>query len=293
MIDPDPQNPNPNQIPPRGYDDVIHTKQSTRNQSKNSSDMNKQSIEAKELKEGEYDGDKGSVAYSDTQSFDSRSMGKSISKREVQAAMEQDLVRNIVNESVKVDSLATNDMSASGKDRISVGNVGPMPIPVEDNPIYNPNVTPVSSPKILKRGEVLTDGGNRENDGFCFNQVEKWPSLNSRDDINNEGMGSSNVVGGSIMNVDTEMRESGGIRKITTSMCEKSYGRASFARVLIKVVADKGFVDEKPVNVSNMGNIGNEWQTVSNRRYGRNDGMGNGFNGQRNGYGEGTSRGGM
>ncbi|GJW51108.1 hypothetical protein Tco_0092459, partial [Tanacetum coccineum] len=80
---------------------------------------------------------------------------------------------------------------------------------------------------------------------------------------------------------------------ITTSMCEKSYGRASFARVLIEVGADKGFVDEKPVNVSNMGNIGNEWQTVSNRRYGRNDGMGNGFNGQRNGYGEGTSRGGF
>ncbi|GKE14412.1 zinc knuckle CX2CX4HX4C containing protein [Tanacetum coccineum] len=31
--------------------------------------------------------------------------------------------------------------------------------------------------------------------------------------------------------------------RITTSMCEKSYGRASFARVLIKVDAEKGLVD--------------------------------------------------
>nr|GEU74728.1 hypothetical protein [Tanacetum cinerariifolium] len=377
MIDPDPQNPN--QIPLRGYDDVIRTKRSTKNHLKDSSDMNQQSMEyddnnskPRELKEAGYDGDIGFVAYLDTQRFNLRSVGKYITEREVQAALEQVLVRNIVNESVKVDSLASNDMSASGKDRISVGNIGPMHILVEDNLILNPNVTLISSLRILKRGEVLTDGGNRANTGFSFNQVEKWPSLNNRDDINNKGMGSGNLVGGSIINVDTEMRECVndigkqfvdtdpilkegcknwgigyfvGLRMsckeiiehlkrmwrayfldkamvsgwkatfylnmrawITTSMCEKSYGRASFVRVLIEVDADKGFVDEVEIYYKKLGRtmklrVEYPWRPPvcshckvfghGNRRYGRNDGMGNGFNGQRNRYGEGTIRGGF
>ncbi|GKA33214.1 RNA-directed DNA polymerase, eukaryota, reverse transcriptase zinc-binding domain protein, partial [Tanacetum coccineum] len=256
MLDPDPQNPNPDQIPPRGSDNVIRTKHSTRSQSKDSSIMNKQSkgvsnlahvsfkkgsmknsgkkgmvakgmegleyddedSEARELKEGGYDGDKGSVAYSDTQSLDSRSVGESISKREVQAALERDVVSDIANE---FDKMIINDIFVSGKDGISVDNIGPMPVPVEENPILNPRSNTVSSPRILKRGKALTNGGSRANAEFSFNQVEKWPSLSGRDNVSDMGMSSgkvNGVVGGNsdgidIVEGDTKMGDSSGIKK--------------------------------------------------------------------------------
>ncbi|GKC57727.1 zinc knuckle CX2CX4HX4C containing protein, partial [Tanacetum coccineum] len=394
MLDPDPQNPNPDQIPLRGSDDVIRTKRSTRSQSKDSSIMNKQSkgvsnlahvsfkkgsmknsgkkgmvakgmegleyddedSEAGEIKEGGYDGDKGFVAYFDTQSLDSRSMGESISKREVQAALEQDVVSDIANES---DKMISNDIFVSGKDGISVDDIGPMPVPMEDNPRSNT----VSSPRILKRGEALTDGGSRANAEFSFNQVEKWPSLSGRDNVSDMGMSSgkvngvvgSNSDGIDIVEGDTKIGDSSGIKKpnffisdvqgisqscnnkhtefpvsindkgefvaeeimghlrrmwrsyqfdeeaglcmvkpkpakvplwvrimnvsleawnskgisriasgvgtliimdrITTSMCDKAYGRASFAKVLVEVDAARGLVDSVEVNYKSLGKL--------------------------------------
>ncbi|GKA88883.1 RNA-directed DNA polymerase, eukaryota, reverse transcriptase zinc-binding domain protein [Tanacetum coccineum] len=138
--------------------------------------------------------------------------------------------------------------------------------------------------------------------------------------------------------------------RITTSMCERSYGRASLARVLIEVETELGLVDEievfynslgrsmklrveypwkppvcshckvfghgydrcpnrarsetenrqraemsgqrKETEVGN-GNGGDDWQTVNGRRSFRSESTYGGFNGQRNGYGEGSSRGGF
>ncbi|GJV26152.1 hypothetical protein Tco_1378847 [Tanacetum coccineum] len=111
------------------------------------------------------------------------------------------------------------------------------------------------------------------------------------------------------------------IDRITTSMCEKSYGRASFARVLVEVDAEKGLVDNVEVcykslvrcakreltdvekrqrdDVKNqksgtdLNNNVNEWQTVNNRRNVRNDNINGGFNRGINYVGESSSRGGF
>ncbi|GKE14580.1 hypothetical protein Tco_1422157, partial [Tanacetum coccineum] len=136
-INPDPQNLNPNQIPPRGSDDVIHTKRGTRSQSKDSSGLEYDEDDSVtgEFKEVRCEGDKGSVALSDTQSFDSRSNSD------------------------------------------SVGNMGLILVPVKDNSLLNPRLNPVVSPMILKWGETLTNGGNRSNTEFSFNNMEKLKEL--------------------------------------------------------------------------------------------------------------------
>ncbi|GKD19427.1 hypothetical protein Tco_1208585, partial [Tanacetum coccineum] len=41
--------------------------------------------------------------------------------------------------------------------------------------------------------------------------------------------------------------------RITTAMCEKSYGRASFARVLVEVDSTKGLVDSVEVCYRSLG----------------------------------------
>ncbi|GKA46099.1 RNA-directed DNA polymerase, eukaryota, reverse transcriptase zinc-binding domain protein [Tanacetum coccineum] len=192
-----------------------------------------------------YEGDKGSVAFSDTQSFDSRSVGNK----------------------------ASNVMSDSSKDGVNVMNVGPMPVPVEDNPLLNPKFSP-SSPRILKRGEVLTDGGSSANVKFSFNQVEKWPSLKETRNENDVDVGIRNVDGDMKGNGNNKLRripvsiengkkvgDYGPFQKdleslqsgITISICEKSYGRASFARVLVEVEADSGLVNEVEVYYKNFG----------------------------------------
>ncbi|GJX13942.1 RNA-directed DNA polymerase, eukaryota, reverse transcriptase zinc-binding domain protein [Tanacetum coccineum] len=376
MLDPNPLNPN--QIPPRRSDDVIRTKRSTKSHFKDSSIMNKQSKAVFKLAHVSFrkgslknsgkkamstNGMEGSVAFSYTLSFDSRSVGESISEREVRVALEQDLVSNVANEPIKVDNISINVMYDIGKGGISVCNIGPMHVPVEDNHLLNPRVS----------------------------LVEKWPSLSGRDNVSDMGKSSGNMNGAKNGNIDTKIGENDGIRKtvsfmnalqgmntsgnsklrkihvsinkigkevvdmdpiidedrITTSMCEIFYKGASFARILVEVDADKGFVDEveiyykklgitmklkveypwrphvcfrckvfghgyekctsralaederqermglnmqKPTNVSNVGSVRNEWHAVNNRRNGKYDGMGNGFKGQRNGYGEGTSR---
>nr|GEV41452.1 hypothetical protein [Tanacetum cinerariifolium] len=113
------------------------------------------------------------------------------------------------------------------------------------------------------------------------------------------------------------------IDRITTSMCEKSYGGASFARVLTEVEAELGLVDVIEVFYKSLGKsmklrveypwkpplcshckqmdemsgqrkepgVGNHNGGMSGRRSYRGDNVYGSFNGQKNGYGEGTSRG--
>nr|GEV96376.1 hypothetical protein [Tanacetum cinerariifolium] len=80
--------------------------------------------------------------------------------------------------------------------------------------------------------------------------------------------------------------------RITIEMCDRSYGRASFARVLIEVDADLGLIDK--VGVFGHGldsDIG--WKTVNNRKSGRNDDTNGGMYRQRNYYEAGSIRGGL
>ncbi|GKA52512.1 putative reverse transcriptase domain-containing protein, partial [Tanacetum coccineum] len=116
--------------------------------------------------------------------------------------------------------------------------------------------------------------------------------------------------------------------RITTSMCEKAYGRASFARVLVEVDAERGLVDSIKACYSSLGrcisrelndsenkhrddgkfqrggvdintnrsvlnNNVNEWQTVNNRRNMRNENLNGGFNRGGNYVGESSKRGGF
>ncbi|GJY57634.1 RNA-directed DNA polymerase, eukaryota, reverse transcriptase zinc-binding domain protein [Tanacetum coccineum] len=348
MLDPDLKNPNPIQIPPWGSDDVIRTKKSTRSQSKDSNVMNKQSKGVSKpthvsFKKGslKYGGKKGSSIEMEGVEFDD----------ENSAGLEKELVSDIVNESIKVN-MSNVGMFVSG----SLNDLGPIPVLVKDNHLLNPRTSPVVSHRIIKRGEALTDGGNRSNVEFSFYNVEKWPSLSGKVNVGNEGMRRGNVDavmndsgsvkklssfinvvqglsnGGSnklntfpvivndkgkfvadldpiiekgsknrsmtlvgyfvglkmsyreimghlrrmwiayhlgevkIMNVPLEAWNAEGIGRITscigtpiiidritTSMCEKSYGRASFARVLIEVEARKGLVDNVEVSYKSLG----------------------------------------
>ncbi|GJY90173.1 hypothetical protein Tco_0505369 [Tanacetum coccineum] len=121
-----------------------------------------------EHKDEEFDRDLESNAFSNSQSIKLRSCGESIS--DLQAKVEKKLVRETVNETFKVNNLSNVVKDASVGNVIDGGNLGPIPVPVSENPILNPNMnngdslrtSPNGSPRILRRGETLTDGGSRE-----------------------------------------------------------------------------------------------------------------------------------
>ncbi|GKD71309.1 hypothetical protein Tco_1325399 [Tanacetum coccineum] len=318
-----------------------------------------------EHKDEEFDRDLESNAFSDSQSIDSRSCGESIS--DLQAEVEKELVREIVNETFKVNNLS--NVTSVGN-VIDGGNLGPIPVLISENPILNsnrnngdsPRTSPNGSPRILRRGETLTDGGSRSNAKFSFNESEKWPSLNENRNVNNMDISREKLDEVRHVNEDSVMQEGDSVKKsvsfvkavqgikgsgnnklrripvsidesgkervdmdplieegskswgmtlvgyfvglrmsyreiighlrrmwrayhlrpwlvdgkslfiqkweagmcmqkpepskvplMTTSMCEKSYGRASFARVLIEVEAESGLVDEIEVYYNSLG----------------------------------------
>nr|GFA03369.1 hypothetical protein [Tanacetum cinerariifolium] len=72
--------------------------------------------------------------------------------------------------------------------------------------------SPCRSPRIFKRGELLTNGGNKQNANFSFNNVEKWPSLNVKGNASNEeGMCSRNID--DAVNANTVMSDIDGSRR--------------------------------------------------------------------------------
>nr|GEW39763.1 ATPase, F1/V1/A1 complex, alpha/beta subunit, zinc knuckle CX2CX4HX4C [Tanacetum cinerariifolium] len=286
-----------------------------------------------EHKKEEIDGDSESNAFSKSQSGESRSCGESIS--ELQVDLEKELVREIVNETVKVNNLSGVVKDSSVGNVIGESNLGPIPVLVSENPILNPNknngnsprTSPNGSPKILRREEILTDEESRSNAMFSFYKVKKWPSLNENKNVNDmdtseEKLGEMRIANedsvmqeddsakktekgmqfllenGSwlmdgklffiqkwearmymqkpepskvplwvrIMNIPLEAWNSKGIigiasyignlvimNRITTSMCEKSYGGARFARVLTEVEAELGLVDVIKVFYKSLG----------------------------------------
>ncbi|GKA81989.1 hypothetical protein Tco_0788737 [Tanacetum coccineum] len=172
-----------------------------------------------EHKDEEFYRDLESNAFSDSQSIDSRSCGESFS--ELQADLEKELVSQIVNETFNFNNLSNVGRADIGNDNVIRSDLGPIHVPITENPILNlginhgssPRTSPNGSPRILKRGEVLTDGGSRSNATFSFNKIEKWPSLNETRSQNGMDRGGENVDGISIVNDDVVMNESSTVKK--------------------------------------------------------------------------------
>nr|GEW05144.1 hypothetical protein [Tanacetum cinerariifolium] len=171
-----------------------------------------------------------------------------------------------------------------------IGSCGGI-VPVSENPLLSSRVSPSVSPRILRRGEVLVDGGSKIKSTFSFNNVENslilvmlmmifvglkmrhreilghfrrmWRAYHLDEVILNDyGLyflkfksdeGMQHVLENGpwlVYDIPLEAWNSDGISRIstmienpiimdriTTEMCERSYGRASFTRVLVEVEA--------------------------------------------------------
>ncbi|GJU67408.1 hypothetical protein Tco_1253667 [Tanacetum coccineum] len=308
-------------LPPKGSNEFIKLKRSTRNSiskpplnvglkssKKVSFKAGKGSVSVKDMdglvydeaksdgresKEEGFKVDLDSSMFSDSQSVDSRCCSEPVTKKEIQVELEKDMVG-------MMDEITQNSGKASKPTTFDVNDnvLGPMHVPVEDNPILNPRNSPVTSPRILKIGDVLSDGSYNVNATFSFNNAEKWPKLGNvgkgSSGVKNFGMNgistsgnnklkcipvSINECGKKVVNLDPVL-ENGSkawvrtlvgyfvdgisrissvlgnliiMHRITTSMCEKAYGRASFARVLIEVDANKGLMDSIEVCYESLG----------------------------------------
>ncbi|GJR68831.1 RNA-directed DNA polymerase, eukaryota, reverse transcriptase zinc-binding domain protein [Tanacetum coccineum] len=153
-----------------------------------------------------------------------------------------DLVKNMVNDS----GLGIRD------------KLGPLLVPVDEDPILSSRLNTMGSTRILKKGEVLSDGVSYGN-----NKLKLIP-------------GRINELGKEVVDMDPVIEEVDGkplfVQKWEAGLCmvkpepskvplwvkimnvpleawnvEDGYGRASFARVLVEVEAAKGLVDSVEV----------------------------------------------
>ncbi|PWA87780.1 hypothetical protein CTI12_AA127080 [Artemisia annua] len=124
--------------------------------------------------------------------------------------------------------------------------IGEIPVPFDKNPILNPEVSVTNG-----NGKASSAGSKG-----IGNNNNVWPSLKetvnagvSKDtemqEVNNGNKFGSfvNAVQGNPIIMD----------RITTQMCERGYGRASFARVLIEIDAAKGLLDNVEICYNNLG----------------------------------------
>nr|GEV60761.1 hypothetical protein [Tanacetum cinerariifolium]GEX86764.1 hypothetical protein [Tanacetum cinerariifolium] len=285
--------------------------------------MNENKSDGGESRDEGAGGEMTSSIFFYSQSINSKSCRDSVSKKEAQAGVETYLISNVDINAVKgnITSQGVNDNKCMN----TIDEIGPIPMPVSKNLILSSRSNPDVSLRILKRMESLVYGGNNSNETFSFNNVEKWPSLSRNNGIDVNGDNADNGSGVR----DEVMKESlvgmkhvsfvdavqGRIRnliimdRITTKMCDRSYGRASFARVPIEVDVDLGYL-KRTLNVAkkklNMGentqrtanvvhgdNSDIGWKTMNNRKSGRNDDTNRGMYRQRNYYIAGSSRGGL
>ena len=153
-----------------------------------------------------FDGDVGSSV--DAQSLDSRSVGEPMSKKEVDVGSVTGMVSASFNEYVNVDFSSVNMPKTDVVMNTSI-NIGDIPVPVSENPILTPSVSPSKNPRILKRGEILCDGGVKADAAFSFKKVDKWPSLgNSSKSMSESGVGNTSneaqVVNDTMMSENIE-----------------------------------------------------------------------------------------
>ncbi|PWA38815.1 hypothetical protein CTI12_AA577890 [Artemisia annua] len=169
-------------------------------------------------------------------------------------------VRNFVHSSVS--TVNNNNDSMMNKSYVVQPD---MPIPVHENPVLNPNQNKDVQPNNI--------GGSGNVNGSSTGLVD---NLNGSSEVNNGSQGlkySEYVVGESSMSKDVDMQDTNSSKKpmsfsnvvkgpfgsvnnrlrITTAMCERSNGRANFARVLVEVDATKGIVDSVEVCYRGLG----------------------------------------
>ncbi|PWA45578.1 hypothetical protein CTI12_AA513710 [Artemisia annua] len=169
--------------------------------------------------------------------------------------------------------LSSTNLSKKSNDKVDI--MHDIPVPIEPNPLLNPVLNSGDSRKVNSIGSNVSKGGSLGKENTV-----------GGDSTNVQGMnGKNGVVGDTSGTRDVEMQENNKTRKpmlfsnivqgasyatkgnvdvgsdrivsgvgtpiimdrVTTSMCEKAYGRASFARVLIEVDANKGLVDSVEV----------------------------------------------
>nr|GEX34580.1 zinc knuckle CX2CX4HX4C [Tanacetum cinerariifolium] len=311
MRDPEPNNPD-STLPLNGSNEFIKPRRSSRSSIsklpisfgvKSSKRVlfkaSKGSDSLKTMEEDdEVDGDLESNTYFDFQSVDSRICNESIF--EIQAELEKELVSELVNESGKVYNVYGVVKNVNVSRDTSGGDIGPIPVPVSENPFLNPNRSSVNSlrPKLayVDKGSSIIGNGMHINEyGVMNDKVMKESNVVKRaDSFRNvvQGMGQYGNnklklipeqrkeagmcmvkpkptkvhVWVRIMNVPLEAWNVEGISRlasmisnpiimdrITTYMCEKYYGRAIFARVLVEVDAEKGLADNIEVCYNSLG----------------------------------------
>ncbi|PWA54068.1 RNA-directed DNA polymerase, eukaryota, Reverse transcriptase zinc-binding domain protein [Artemisia annua] len=187
--------------------------------------------------EEEFDGDMGSSV--DTQSVDSRSFGESASEKDVEGFNE-----NVVS--------ANTDIH----------------VPVDENPLLSSMGSPTRSPRLLKRGEVLEENGNIASASFSFNNQEKWPSLNKVNNVPSVAVNEKTTA--VVHDVNVNMASSSvGVKQVVSfasvvqglspsgcnklKLVPKANGRANFARVLVEVDANNGYVENVDVCYKSLG----------------------------------------
>ncbi|GKE74319.1 hypothetical protein Tco_1536360, partial [Tanacetum coccineum] len=162
-------------LPLKGLNEFIKPKRSTRNSiSKPPLNAGLKSYKKVSFKDGKWSvsvKDMNGLVYDKVES-DGEESKDEVTEKEIQVELEKEMVGmmdEIAQNSSKVSKPITSDVN----DNV----LGPMPVLVKDNPILNPSNSPVTIPRILKRGEVLSDDGYNVNATFSFNNAEKWPKL--------------------------------------------------------------------------------------------------------------------
>nr|GEU71771.1 hypothetical protein [Tanacetum cinerariifolium] len=229
------------------------------------------------------DADLSSNAFSYAHILDSRSCGESVLKGiqgELERYLLNTLVSESVEGNI--NDKVVDSSKDSGNSKTINKDIAPIPMPVSKNHLLNPSDKTVVSPRILRKGEVFYDGGGNglsHNDSNNLKLISGRINELQKEVVDLDLI----IVNGSkawfmtLVGYFVGMRMShkeivGHLRKkwrthhldenleglnriasrigtpvimdrITTSMCERAYGGASFAWVLVEANATKGLVD--------------------------------------------------
>nr|GEV70328.1 hypothetical protein [Tanacetum cinerariifolium] len=245
MRDLEPKNPD-STLPPKGSNEFIKPKRSTRNSIAKASVHTGMKISRKvSFKVG-----KGNVSIKDMEGLvcdkdvsDGGGIRDEVTEKEIQVGLEkemQDVIGEIANNTGNVSKHV-------GSVNVNSSSLGPVPVPFEENDILNPRKSPVTSPRILKRDEPLNDGGHNANATFSFNNVKKWPSLG------NLGARRSGVYGDQDSRISDEvMGENVDVRRTSSFVNVVQGMRSSGNNKLKRIPVTTNELGKKVVNLDHV-----------------------------------------
>ncbi|PWA41179.1 hypothetical protein CTI12_AA556000 [Artemisia annua] len=272
---PNPSNPdpvNPNSIPPPVSNDGSKKNSGkNRNIAKGMEGVEYEGDDAEEIeaKDDEFEGSGGEnevTMASSSQGLTGSDGGSNLGAKNHGKSHVISKVDSVVTANTKSKMLVngSNEVYAKVNGSLDSTVIGDIPVPFVDNPVLNPD-----NGKANVSGKI--DSNKNTNMGGVNNQ---WPSLN--DTVKNAGSigdgGLQNKAGDTVMTeklVSKDVSFSSTFKgltglasrvgnpiimdRITTSMCEKAYERASFARVLIEVDASTELVENIEVCYEKLG----------------------------------------